>query len=287
MNPWGRAIKSVLSQPAFVVTVLLLAVSALTLNGAVGFLRLHFKKLPCPLRVAMIKDALPTKMGDWVQVSQDQPIDAETEQILGTSQYVFRDYADSSLVGSDEIEAMKKATPQQYEALRAQIQERQPQAIITAAVTYYTGLVDTVAHIPERCYVADGYNVSHSEEKDADLHGADGWQRKVPYRFLTFDDQVATRRVSRNVGYLFNVNGVYDADSFGVRGRLQDLRERYGYYAKVELMTQAPAAMSQNPDVAKNSAQAMEKFLTVALPELEKALPDWKALHSGVPSSGK
>ena len=29
--------------------------------------------------------------------------------------------------------------------------------VMRAAVTYYTGMVDTVAHIPDRCYVADGF----------------------------------------------------------------------------------------------------------------------------------
>ncbi len=31
------------------------------------------------------------------------------------------------------------------------------QAVINIGVTYYTGMVDTVARIPERCYIADGF----------------------------------------------------------------------------------------------------------------------------------
>lgn len=279
MNAWTRVIRRLLAQPAFLGAVLLLGASAISLNAAVSFLKLHFKKLPCELRVASLKDGLPAKIGGWIQVSQDQPIDAEMEQVLGTSRYVFRDYVDSSIFSEGEINALKSATPQEYAAMRLRLQSQHPEGFITAAVTYYTGLVDTVAHIPERCYVADGYEVSNSQERSADLHGPDGWHRNVTYSFLSFDDQTGTHRVSRNVGYLFHVDGEYDDSSFGVRARLQDLRERYGYYAKVELMTQSPASQAQDPALRERSAKAMERFLAVALPEVEKCLPDWKSLH--------
>jgi hypothetical protein len=279
MNPVTRAIRKLLLQPAYIVAALLLAISAIGLNSAVGYLQLHFKKLPCPLRVVSLKEGIPTQMGEWMQVSQDQPIDSEDEQILGTTQYVFRDYVDSSAIGKDEIEAMKNASRPEYESMRLRLQERHPEAFMTAAVTYYTGLVDTVAHIPERCYVADGYEVSKYDEIDANLHGANGWQRNLKYRFLSFEDQTGTRRVSRNVGYVFHVNGQYDCNSFGVRGRLQDLRERYGYYAKVELMTQTPGNRVQDTTLRDQSARAMEKFMAAALPQIEKCLPDWQALH--------
>ena len=40
-----------------------------------------------------------------------------------------------------------------------------PDALVNFAVTYYTGLVDTVAHIPDRCYVADGFEpTSYTKE---------------------------------------------------------------------------------------------------------------------------
>jgi hypothetical protein len=166
------------------------------------------------------------------------------------------------------------------------LQERAPQAVISAAVTYYTGLVDTVAHVPERCYIADGYDVTHSDQRTADLHGASGWHHTVSYQFLNFQDSTGARPVVRNVGYMFHVNGTYESSSWGVRARLQDLRERYGYYAKVELMTQAPASL-QGPAVSEASAKAMEDFLAAALPDVENCLPDWQQLHAAKPRAAQ
>ncbi len=279
MSPVVRSIRRVLSQPAFLVAVAVLAVSALSLNAAVGFLRLHFKKLPCDLRVASLKEGLPSHLGSWVQVSRDQPIDPELQQQLATSQYVFRDYVDTNIISLDEVNLLKNADRKEYASLLLRIQERAPQAVISAAVTYYTGLVDTVAHVPERCYIADGYDVTHSDKKTADLQGANGWRRRVSYQFLNFQDSTGARQVTRNVGYLFHVNGAYESSSWGVRARLQDLRERYGYYAKVELMTQAPVSL-QSQAVSDASAKAMENFLAAALPDVEKCLPDWQQLHA-------
>src|SRR5437764_14872682 len=98
MSPWMRSIKKLLTQPSFVVAVVLLATSAITLNAAVRFLRLHFKKLPVPLAVKSFKEALPPRFGDhWVQISKDQPLDPQVEEVLATPQYVYRDYADARI----------------------------------------------------------------------------------------------------------------------------------------------------------------------------------------------
>jgi hypothetical protein len=76
------------------------------------------------------------------------------------------------------------------------------------------------------------------------------------------------------------VNGHYESDPLGVRASLQNLRERYGYYAKVELMT----LLRDKEKVAP----VMHGFLNYAMPEIEKCLPDWKkatASESGNQSS--
>ena len=247
MSPWTRSIRKVLSQPSFIVAALLLGTSALTLNGAVGYLRLHFKKLPVPLAVKSFKEGLPKQFGDhWVQISKDQPLDPQVEEVLGTGQYVFRDYADTRILSNDQIEQLKNASAGEYAQLMGQHELHHPEAFIRMGLTYYTGMVDTVAHVPERCYVADGYEVKEYTDIDRTLGNyADGSPRKLAFRFISFDDQTGTQRVSRNVGYVFHVDGVYDCNSLGVRAKLQNLLEPYGYYAKVELMTQAPGELTE------------------------------------------
>jgi len=86
-------------------------------------------------------------------------------------------------------------------------------------------------------------------------------------RFLNFEDQAGRNRVDRSVAYFFNCNGEYTASTIGVRTRLQDLTQRYGYYAKVECMT----LMKDS----KASELVMTDFLSSAVPEIEKLLPDW------------
>jgi hypothetical protein len=138
--------------------------------------------------------------------------------------------------------------------------------VVNVAVTYYTGLVDTVAHIPDRCYIADGYQPSRYEQPTWLIETESG-TRPLQVRLINFEVQTGFSKVTRSVSYFFHVNGRYESDPLGVRRSLQNLFERYGYYAKVELMTLLP-----NPD---ESARVMTDFLSVALPEIEKSWPDW------------
>jgi DNA-binding ferritin-like protein len=93
-------------------------------------------------------------------------------------------------------------------------------------------------------------------------------------RSITFEDATPGRAsFRRNVAYVFNCNGEYMNDSIAVRKRLANLLERYGYYTKVELQT-----LNLAPDEAN---RVMNDFLTQALPEFEKSLPDWKQFQPG------
>jgi hypothetical protein len=77
------------------------------------------------------------------------------------------------------------------------------------------------------------------------------------------------------VAYVFHANGHYESDPLGVRQTLEDLTERYGYYAKIELMT-----LGEDTDVA---SAAMTDFLTAARPEIEQCFPNWQKLKHSHP----
>ena len=53
----------------------------------------------------------------------------------------------------------------------------------------------------------------------------------------------------------------------GVRLKLQDLREKYAYYAKVEMMVEGVTA--------GKAESVMGDFVGAALPAVERCLPDW------------
>lgn len=257
------------SRVAFVVAVVVLGLAAVGLNAATSFLELYFKKLPVELTLPLKE--IPGQFGPWKQVFADKPLEGDIEHELGTNEYVFRLYADTRVVRPEALEGLEDPDPAKREsahrALMAQQQQR-PDAFVNMAVTYYTGMVDTVAHIPDRCYVADGFQPSEYEIVTWQAGG-----KPVGARFINFEDQTARGTVNRNVAYFFHVNGVYETDPItGVRLRLQDLRERRGYYAKVELMTQGLKAPT--------ASKVMEDFLGAALPSVERCLPDWEKVKA-------
>jgi len=258
-------------QPAFIVTTLVLLLSAVTLNAATRYLQLHFKKEPVSLQRPL--DTVPSKLGPWVQVSVDEPLDHETQDALQTDKYIFRDYVDTRRVTAQQLREFDGKSMQERRMLLRKLQHDDPQSSLSMAVTYYTGMVDTVAHIPERRYIADGF-----EPRDVSttswtvFHDRDSGN-DISLRFLTFEDQTLAGRDTKDVAYFFHTNGKYEGDPIGVRQELADLFQKYGYYSKIELMAQV-----RDGEAAK---AMMSDFLAAALPEVERCWPDWQKVTSG------
>jgi len=267
MTTTAMTFKRVTAQPAFIIAALLLLLAAVGLNTATQYLQLHFKKLAVPLAKPL--EEVPLKMNHWVQVSKDEPLAKDIEDTLGTKMYIFRDYVDTRVVPQAEVDKFKDQSFSDRKRLfgRLQMDPRYSEGVINCAVTYYTGMVDTVAHIPDRCYIADGFQPSEYTVPAWNVNGRD-----LKVRFINFEDQTGVSRISRSVAYFFHVNGVYESNPIDVRGRLQDLREKYGYYSKIELMT-----LLKDRD---KSAKVMADFLNSALPEIERSFPDWKAVQA-------
>jgi hypothetical protein len=314
--------------PTFLIVSGILLLAAIAFNGFVWNLKLHFKKDS----VAQPREfhEMPVLMGHWLQVSQDDKLDKETEDVLGTEKYIYRDYIQIDRAGADLIAYLAAkpdasgATTQPMnldsdsehsaDAARAKFSSSSlsdQAAIITAALqgrssaerkgiitalemrghsgdvihlglTYYTGLVDTVAHIPDRCYIADGYEPSSYTTPTWTLGpDAAGKTFPLPVRLISFEDSTGNNRISKVVAYVFHTNGHYENDPLGVRQTLEDLTERYGYYAKIELMALVPSANSEG-DVS-NASSAMADFLTSARPQIENCLPDWSQLKKSHP----
>jgi hypothetical protein len=264
-------------QPGFLTVVVLLGISAVGLNSAVGLMKLHFLKVAVPLKKDLA--TVPSTLGDWVQVSTDEPLDKETQDILATDKYIFRDYVNTKVIPASELRQFDGKTSLERKQLVAALQAHYPDAVISFAVTYYTGKVDTVAHIPERCYVADGYQPTDSTQTVGwdlgpnRLGKTPGESQKIDVRYLNFQDQTNAARQTKRVAYFFFVNGRYESDSLRVRQALENLRATHAFYSKVELMAIIP-------DEARCAA-VMSSFLRSALPEVEKCLPDWNSIENG------
>ena len=307
-SPAPSPVKSAFSSRSFLLVVGVLLVAAVGLNAAARGLQLVFKKHPVPLRHRLddAQAGVPRQLGAWVTVQQTSTLDETIQHALGTRDFVFRTYVDSRIAGKDtvdrlvtlgrEIEGLDEQDKQQFALKRAKqaewggtlrrIQAQNPEAVMSLAVTFYTGMVDTVTHIPDVCMVADGYQPKDPKKVPvAAGHFPDGSPRLVEMQFTTFEDQTGHGRVARDVAYLFHCNGGYEPSHVGVRGKLQNLFERHGYYAKVELMTDEPTRVEARAakSEARNakSVAAMADLLSVALPQIERCLPDWNEVKGG------
>jgi len=270
-SPFRTALTRILRQPSFLVVFIVLLVAAVSLNASVEFLQLHFQKRPVDLRAELIK--LPSQLGPWAQVSKDEPLPVDEGHMLGTDKYVFRCYVDSRQISREKLARFEGKDFEQRRQLISQLQNENPKAVLSFAVTYYTGMVDTVAHIPDRCYIADGFVPSSYQTVTwSAFDGRSGRnEHKLDARLINFEDQTAARMsVPRSVAYFFHCNGQYESDPIDVRKRLGNLFEPFGYYAKIEMMMQ-----SHDGDAA---GKVMDDFLSYALPEVEKCLPDWKTV---------
>ncbi|HEY8746505.1 MAG TPA: hypothetical protein VIM11_00925 [Tepidisphaeraceae bacterium] len=283
-NLW-RIVRKLLGQPDFVLAFAILGISAIGLNVCTDYLKLHYRKQAVPLRVAALgSDAgIPATLGKWVLVSRDKPLDPDIEHILGTDKYIFRQYVNSEVIGESRIHQLLEMSAEDRDKALGNIQTEFPNAVVHVGLTYYTGMVDTVAHIPDRCFLADGFEVTNYDTMSKRALGnySDGSPRVLDYRLINFEDQSGRGRIPRNVAYFFNVNGNYVSDPLGVRRSLQNLFERYGYYAKVELMASGtlPGPGETANQARERSTAAMEDLLVRLLPEVERCLPDWAALH--------
>jgi hypothetical protein len=253
---------------------------------------LHFRKKPLKLQVQGLdaKDGIPPIIaGRWVQLGIDRPLPPDTEKALKTKVYLNRQYVDL------KSKAIKK-TQQEWDALdptskselAAMAQRLEPGSVISLHMAYYTGLVDTVAHIPERCMVADGYEPTHTDP-------ADGPPQHPSARFRSIRFVDSMNGMTKHVGYLFHCNGGYTEDSIQVRMRLQNLFETYGYYAKIEMMITEPSggARSEESQTEKaaretgshtKATDTMRTFLDDLLPEVERCLPSWEGAKAGDPA---
>jgi hypothetical protein len=265
MSTLRTSLKQVLSQPAFLVVAGILLLAAAGLNAATEFLQLHFRKLPVPLARELAD--FPNRLGPWRQVSIDVPLSHDFEEVLGTKNYIFRTYVDTRIFPDKELDGLfKDKTPNQCEQEAYKLQMKNDQAVARLMLTYYTGMVDTVAHVPDRCMTAGGYEPTRYETPVWDALKDRPGDHMV--RFIVFEDQTAPNQsVAQSISYFFNCNGEYTNDSIRVRTRLADLFQTYGYYMKIETHI-------YKTDAA-NAARIKNELLSHALPEVEKCLPDW------------
>ncbi len=275
-----RAVKT-----SYWVAIATLAASGLGFYALVNQLNVYLSKESVPLRKPL--DSIPTKIGRWERVGADTMLTDIMIEELGTRSYLDRTYT---------------------------IDGKTDTAFLHVHVAYYTGTIDAVPHIPERCWAVGGLELTRNSEgtplpiertkwrpRDGDAASryfvadlVDPVTAEIESVTMPVGDLVATtiefqdpaNPQRRQVGgYFFIANGRIEATSYGVRRAAFNLSDRYAYYCKIQL--------TKSGKVSAEDGSLMGPFVTDAtdllsglVPEVMKCLPDWPAWEKKTASAG-
>ncbi|MCC7389012.1 MAG: exosortase [Phycisphaerales bacterium] len=261
-----------------------LAGATLTVAGAAGavhtvvpMLGLHLQKLPIEPASGLAVTSLPTETSSWVQAYPDRREAAEVEEQLGTTNYLTRGY--------------RERNPADPEHPR----------IVELHVAYYTGMIDTVPHVPERCFIGSGMQLGAASRNIPLEFDRSDWRSDpdVPeslgpvYRVRTSGGQRArlprdpgsitlhtseyqiSETQSLYAGYFFIANGGHTDSANGVRLLAFKLEDDYAYYMKVQVNS---ADVSSGDELAGLASSLIGELL----PDIMLCVPDWIDVQSGL-----
>jgi hypothetical protein len=237
-----------------VLVAVLLALGTVGMRVLENSLQLTFDKPPMPLVKPLAQVKRHLGMGS--QYVADRPDDAMEEgtlQVLGTKDYLLRQYTDVTK------------------------QTGQPGAILALNVNYYsTG--SSTPHVPEICWAGSGLQEAKELRRTFTVKGvrrANGTVEDVRMRMISFytqtdngfsdsPDQKPT--VFKNVAYLFEVNGDCVSTPKEVISSFWKASNKHAYHTKVEVTVQTPCTQDEAEKVVSD-------FIREALPAVEECLP--------------
>jgi hypothetical protein len=284
--------------PAFFVAVVVLAISAAGFGTLIEAYGIHLKKEAIYPPGGRLVSSLPTETDSWVQVGADQVLSSEMVEELGTENSVSRKYI-------------------QKESAMAPGQD-QPH-VIDFHAAYYTGMIDTVPHVPERCFVGGGMRKSsvsevlampiemgewvEDETVPSAFRGPTGTVYTAPTSWQFSDRRGFRVRMPRGTGpgeplkmriseflaqqnddalyagYFFVANGGTVATAEGVRSLAFDLTSDYAYYLKVQTTCASVGSKAEHAEVSASLVGEL-------LPEIMRCVPDWIEVEEGLYPEG-
>jgi hypothetical protein len=260
----------------FIVALSLLATAAVAMPLAIRAFKISIKKLPIYPADGRLLTAVPFETASWVCTTGDHRETAEVEKTLGTTNYFTRVYTE------------KFPAP-----------GKKPRSLVLHAA-YYTGQIDTVPHVADRCFVAGGMQLGTLTQDlplplDADrfmpdrdvppeltgkivkVRSSDGVfvrlprePEKIKIHTMKFIDQGK----ELYAGYFFIANGGTVARAEDVRLLAFDLKATYSYYLKVQVTS--PEVSSQ-----EELAAVAGSLLDEVLGDIMRCTPDWVEVESG------
>lgn len=259
-----------------------LLVTAVGWSWAVNVLKLAMYKEPVPWPAEVRVDpkdfrllSLPAKFGPYEQVLADGELERQANG-APDGEIVF---------AADQMEMLKIGTPID-EARVAQRRSnwyvariyrdtrrspRDPMAYWRLEMFYYTGALDKVPHVPERCAVAGGAQMVGSTTIEFDVPAARRpWDRPIPFRRTVFEmiDRASQSKRQNAEYYTFSLNGQAESSWEQVRWTLSTSPQmKYCYFAKVQF-----GPLGEVSDLA-DTDEAARAFVGSFLPSVLYTLP--------------
>jgi len=256
---------------AYFAAIATLAIAGIGFYALVRQFNLFLTKERVDLRRPL--DAVPATIGRWSRFGPDGSYSDILLEELGTKSYLDRTYA----IDGDP----NKGT-------------------LHVHVAYYTGTIDAVPHIPERCWAVGGLELTQNSEPTKLDIDRSKWRPSRVEGYFTSDvvdavtadiesvtmpvgDVIATTiefqnpkspKVRQVGGYFFIANGKLESSSYGVRRAAFNLTDRYAYYCKIQVTRKGLVEDEDGSLIGPFKEEAAE-LLGVLLPEVMRCLPDW------------
>lgn len=279
MSTASRGFKS----PAFIVAMTVMVLAAVGMSAGIKAMGIYLRKLPIYAPEGRELRALPTETENWIREGSDRIEEAETEATLGTKNYVTRVYA------------MKKPPA------------GKSRVAVELHCAYYTGMIDTVPHVPDRCFVGGGMQITQAsgvlpipvdtsrwtldnfvpDDVKGRIHRArlDQYSNR-PGSMVRLPRDAGDVRFSVGAyktpggqpitaGYFFIANGGTVARAEEVRLLAFDLKADYAYYLKVQFNS----AGGETPEELAGYAASL---LNDLYGEIMRCVPDWVEVEKGL-----
>ncbi len=263
-------------------SILVLAGAAIALPATINAMRLRIDKKPIYPQSGLTLEAIPAETESFVRVGTDVREEAEVETVLGTKNYVTRAYAE------------KNPPP-----------GKQPR-ILQFHAAYYTGAIDTVPHVPDRCFVGGGMQIGEilgalplpldTSRWRVSTDVPERWAGRIhtvrlsnqyssapgTYVHLPVDADQTKLRTMKFIaegqtlfaGYFFIANGGLAARSEDVRLLAFNLEDHYAYYVKVQFTC-------NDVQTGEELAALAAQFLNEQYGEIMRCVPDWTEVETG------
>ncbi len=270
-----------LGSGAFLTAMVVLATFSLGMSSLIRAMDIHTRKSPIYPKDGRLLSAIgPDALPKWVAAGSDHHESEEVEKTLGTANYLTRTYI-----------RRDRSSPGHFLQLHA---------------AYYTGKIDTVPHVPERCMVGGGFAIEagpwqislpldqsrwwfdprdpeskglgYRKARLADTSDSPGSSVTLPRELEKAEMQV-TQFVSPDgkrmfAGYFFIANGTVATTAEQVRLKAFDLTADYACYLKVQVSCDSVAS---GEELVREAASLLDD----CLPELMRCVPDWMDVQRG------